>query len=59
MGVKKMELSYGIPLVLKEYIPKLHHGSDGLIFTCVETGYVSGTDPTLCAPAVFCASFGR
>ncbi|KZV84266.1 mRNA capping enzyme [Exidia glandulosa HHB12029] len=47
LGVKKMELSYGIPLVLKEYIPRLHHGSDGLIFTCVETGYVPGTDTTL------------
>ena len=42
-----MELSYGVPLVLKEYIPRLHHGSDGLIFTCVETGYVIGTDTTL------------
>ncbi|KZV90459.1 hypothetical protein EXIGLDRAFT_720319, partial [Exidia glandulosa HHB12029] len=47
LGVKKMELSYGLPLVLHEYIPRLHHGSDGLIFTCVETGYVSGTDSTL------------
>ncbi|EJD44151.1 mRNA capping enzyme, alpha subunit [Auricularia subglabra TFB-10046 SS5] len=45
--VKKMELSYGIPKVLREYIPKLHHGSDGLIFTCVDTGYVAGTDHTL------------
>ncbi|KZV84146.1 mRNA capping enzyme, partial [Exidia glandulosa HHB12029] len=47
LGVKKMELSYGLPLVLNEYIPRLHHGSDGLIFTCVETGYVSGTDSAL------------
>ncbi|KAJ9127586.1 hypothetical protein QFC24_000995 [Naganishia onofrii] len=41
---KKMELADGIEAVVKEHIPQLEHGHDGLIFTCAETGYVVGTD---------------
>lgn len=41
---KKMELADGIEAVVKEHIPRLEHGHDGLIFTCAETGYVVGTD---------------
>ena len=44
--LKRMELSYGIDKVFAE-IPHLHHGSDGLIFTNVQSGYVAGTDSTL------------
>lgn len=39
-----MELSYYVEKVLKEDIPRLQHGSDGLIYTCAESGYVVGTD---------------
>ena len=39
-----MELSYYVEKVIKEDIPKLHHGNDGLIYTCAESGYVVGTD---------------
>ncbi|KAH7100521.1 hypothetical protein BKA62DRAFT_800648 [Auriculariales sp. MPI-PUGE-AT-0066] len=45
--VKKMELSYGVDKVLNEYLPTLEHKSNGLIFTCVETPYIIGTDETL------------
>ena len=41
---KKMELADGIEAVVREHIPRLEHGHDGLIFTCAETGYVVGTD---------------
>ena len=39
-----MELSYHVEKVIKEDIPKLQHGNDGLIYTCAESGYVVGTD---------------
>lgn len=42
--VKKMELGYGSPMVLKETVPRLEHGNDGLIFTCITSGYTFGTD---------------
>jgi mRNA guanylyltransferase len=42
--VKKMELPYGTEMVLKQVLPNLPHGNDGLIFTCKATPYVSGTD---------------
>ena len=41
---KKQELSYHIKQVLDVHIPALEHGHDGLIFTCVESAYVPGTD---------------
>ncbi|WWD15737.1 hypothetical protein CI109_100159 [Kwoniella shandongensis] len=44
---KTQELSYHIGHVLKVHVPKLQHGHDGLIFTCVETEYVPGTDENI------------
>lgn len=45
--VKKMDLSYGIQKVLYDTVPNLLHGNDGLIFTCLNSGYVMGTDPKI------------
>ncbi len=42
-----MDLSYAVEKVLKEDIPRLQHGADGLIYTCVDSPYVVGTDPKL------------
>ncbi|PWN96626.1 hypothetical protein FA09DRAFT_343830 [Tilletiopsis washingtonensis] len=42
--VKTMDLGYGIQAVLKDRIPRLEHGNDGLIFTCITSGYTCGTD---------------
>ncbi|KAK4689966.1 mRNA guanylyltransferase, partial [Tremellales sp. Uapishka_1] len=44
---KKQELSYHIAEVLHKHIPQLQHGHDGLIFTCVESQYVPGTDENI------------
>ncbi|KAK8869987.1 hypothetical protein IAR55_000557 [Kwoniella newhampshirensis] len=44
---KTQELSYSIAHVLNFHVPKLQHGHDGLIFTCVETEYVTGTDENI------------
>lgn len=43
--MKKMEKSYGIMAIIKDVLPNLLHGNDGLVFTCRTTPYVSGTDP--------------
>ncbi|KAF8559638.1 mRNA capping enzyme, alpha subunit [Imleria badia] len=45
--VKDISFSYGIEDVFRLVIPKLQHGNDGLIYTCRETPYVSGTDPNI------------
>ena len=44
---KKMEFSYGIEMMFKEILPHLPHGSDGLIFTCVNSPYQFGTDQNI------------
>jgi len=45
--VKSMTLSYGVDKVFNEDIPKLQHGNDGLIYTCMTSPYVVGTDPKI------------
>ena len=42
--LKEMKHAYHLKSVLKEVIPKLKHGNDGLIFTAMDTGYHMGTD---------------
>lgn len=42
--IKQMRPSYHVEKVIKEDIPKVQHGNDGLIYTCAESGYVVGTD---------------
>lgn len=44
---KKFQLGYGVELMVKQEVPKLMHGSDGLIFTCRETPYKFGTDENI------------
>ena len=41
---KKMEFGYGIEMMFRSILPNLPHGNDGLIFTCRNTPYQSGTD---------------
>ncbi|PWN29023.1 DNA ligase/mRNA capping enzyme [Jaminaea rosea] len=41
--IKHMDLAYGVPEVLQR-MPNLEHGNDGLIFTCMNSGYTFGTD---------------
>ncbi|KAF9246462.1 mRNA capping enzyme [Melanogaster broomeanus] len=45
--VKDISFSYGIEDVFRLVIPKLQHGNDGLIYTCLETPYVAGTDQNI------------
>lgn len=45
--LKAMDVAYGIRAVLRDKIPHLKHGNDGLIFTCLNSGYVYGTDPKM------------
>ncbi|GBE82117.1 mRNA capping enzyme [Sparassis latifolia] len=42
--VKEVQLSYHVDDVFNVDIPALQHGNDGLIYTCVNTPYVPGTD---------------
>lgn len=45
--VKDVKLSYHVDDVFEKDIPALQHGNDGLIYTCVNTPYVAGTDPNM------------
>ena len=42
---KHQEFGYAMDQVFNRIIPNLHHGNDGLIFTCVNSPYTPGTDP--------------
>lgn len=46
--MKDVKLSYHVDDVFDKDIPALQHGNDGLIYTCVNTPYVAGTDPNMC-----------
>lgn len=39
-----MDLGYSLEYVLAHRMPALQHDSDGLIFTCLSSGYIMGTD---------------
>ena len=45
--VKDVKFSYHVDDVFEKDIPVLQHGNDGLIYTCVNTPYVAGTDPNM------------
>ncbi|KAI0763690.1 mRNA capping enzyme, alpha subunit [Irpex lacteus] len=45
--VKDVKSSYRVDQVFEHDIPNLQHGNDGLIYTCVNTPYTSGTDPNI------------
>ncbi|EIW60139.1 mRNA guanylyltransferase [Trametes versicolor FP-101664 SS1] len=45
--VKDVKPSYRVEDVFNIDIPRLQHGNDGLIYTCVSTPYVPGTDPNI------------
>ncbi|KAK3110742.1 Dcp1p-Dcp2p decapping enzyme complex alpha subunit [Teratosphaeriaceae sp. CCFEE 6253] len=43
MEMKSMEFAYAAEMMFRDKIPRLPHGNDGLIFTCVGTVYTPGT----------------
>ena len=45
---KETNLSYHLEKVFEVDIPALHHGNDGLIYTCVPAPYTPGTDRNMC-----------
>ncbi|TFY57978.1 hypothetical protein EVJ58_g6686 [Rhodofomes roseus] len=45
--VKQVKLSYHVDDVFNIDLPALHHGNDGLIYTCAETPYIPGTDTNI------------
>ncbi|KAK6865603.1 hypothetical protein PG995_002131 [Apiospora arundinis] len=45
LGMKEMQVAYGIEMMFREVIKNLKHGNDGLIFTCLGSEYKPGTDP--------------
>ncbi|KAF9115237.1 Dcp1p-Dcp2p decapping enzyme complex alpha subunit [Mortierella sp. AM989] len=47
VSLKEMNLSYGIEKMFKEVIPRLKHGSDGLIFTSSVAPYLLSTNPKM------------
>lgn len=44
---KDVQRAYGTQAMFKDILPQLKHGSDGLIFTCKDTGYKFGTDENI------------
>ncbi|KAF9339282.1 Dcp1p-Dcp2p decapping enzyme complex alpha subunit [Linnemannia elongata] len=44
VGLKEVNLSYGIEKMFREVLPRLKHGSDGLIFTSAVAEYVPSTN---------------
>ena len=49
--LKPMQLAYHLDIVLSE-IPKLQHGTDGLIYTAVNSKYIPRTDPGMSVKSV-------
>ncbi|KAF8921076.1 mRNA capping enzyme [Mucidula mucida] len=45
--VKQIKSSYNVEQVFTIDIPALQHGTDGLIYTCVNAPYSPGTDPNI------------
>ncbi|KAH9857131.1 mRNA capping enzyme, catalytic domain-containing protein [Lenzites betulinus] len=45
--VKDVKPSYRVEDVFNIDIPRLQHGNDGLVYTCVSTPYAPGTDPNI------------
>ena len=45
--LKGVKFSYHVEEVFEKDIPSLQHGNDGLIYTCVNTPYMAGTDPNM------------
>ena len=44
---KQVEFGYALRKMFDEILPRLKHGSDGLIFTCRSSPYTPGTDPNI------------